>query len=1576
MFGSWFAMPTKKIAVESDVAVLIGCSQLSGGGKHARKESRRGVCVEEEWDTAEIAGKRGAVSAGCSELREASELALGKISEKERAARLVTEEAVNSEMMKERKRSVVAKGAAVGMERVVVGEEPFGKDALKGCTEKKDHTGATDVVKDGVETNMRVEDEEKEDGLDGCRKWIALEEEFPCSSPVAAVEYMTQFLADVEQEVASLLCRLLPHMTNSPSSCFLSVGKLGRSPRTRRRPLPFFHGDTKSVLRSSIFSDELNQGNHPERSKKWTEDGDGEEEEEEQLLRRRLEDEHYNVFKRLRGTIVSASTLHHRACQVLWGPVGSGKSRLLRAIAAETRQRPHTLVFYLDGASLRSEMAAVRRMADQLLHFLLSPTSATVRAADWSIRTGSFGLGKLFHFPQRLRAARRKRGRCEKRHDRMKENSKAGGIGKRHGTVDREEGMERKNRHANLEEEDEQEEEESSSTSEEEDEDMHNAEDKNTLESSAAVNALVYLDAALHLFREHHVNILICIRQAEQFCVWCDHLLYVLAGLLHDAGDYGNTSSTTVVEPGGTRAMGTRKTTVSSTKKEVPFSSSSFRGGGLIFLFTSNGPDLKHLEKRLSSRLTPEARHVPLLPWTPRCLIRAALCLVKELHACRALMGAAIAPTVTAALHYHPADPPTLQERSNWCTNHESVKNKDTTIDASEIESTEDSPNEVVEEEELPFVMEEVACRLQKLRPFFPSCILYGRAKTRAIGRGALSTWKEVRSPPTFSPGFSSSFAPPEMNAVFLPSTKNATPFYPLSSTSRRHNRTREHTAPTDAVDTPFSCERRTSTTTTRTVGPEGKRVFCNGLYSHPTLVSEWVVHVCEAALQELEEDEYMTSEKENDSCTTRADAAGEPLTKRNHIEEEMGAPPLPGTAPSSPSTSVTLPPTNMGKSGHPSFFSSMDSSPALVSLLRSSKAQRRCTNTIGEPGEKKNEEESHEQERGSVVLEEAFATDMSPDVAITLVASLLRQVYTGSVSLLRSSSRQRLMQAMCSSSSASHGSSFSSLSLLPARSFASRVPSTFHKAGKTRVPQTMKSFSVCTPSPRMEQEKAPKWSSDLYPPPYPYPFYYYYHYYKGDAFFCHRKEHHLPRDTNLVFRASPWVWRVSLPPPPPLVRFYVLLHSKGESSAVSLEQRGQHRTTLTCSRQSAVMRKSERGTEGVRECGAPTTTPHTLDLTEECHTAVRHFLDLVTSTGMSGLSGTSDTFPHPTPFDVSSLAKEDMDLSYFVAGTLPPLPLSHSSWRSEGNSIIHDCPSACVGSEVIDGAATTTRLQQWGCSALECGLLSHLLSFTSPSISSDSLQPSDEGELVSKKNIPTAPIPSSSSSSSSPFLSTPPSPSGTSMPSPASSPFKSWNSSESLLQAYDVVLEGGEWVRSGFASRETFWILCTLTLLDPAITSGPVTRRDHSSLAVGNHRPTRSGVHTSASTLAGWRTVEDTLRDVDRLSSICRLGGGGAITSPSLSNSTAPMDSMGKISSYSKPNNYHTSVFRSALEQLHRWGILSMTAGGEQLRLKGDATRWKDMVRIVLTQHTTWCEQILGMDSQEILRFQSLLDR
>lgn len=358
------------------------------------------------------------------------------------------------------------------------------------------------------------------------------------------MEHVERGLAMAEQSVVTMCAKLLPALTVEANSAIFSLGGAASTSKEKEKG-----------------------GAEPQQD------------EQEELVQR-VGATHMAVYQQLRSTVAAACLLGHRTCHVLWGLEGCGKSRILRLIAKEAREGTIArglLVFELDGKVLRSEDAALRIMADQLLAFLQSEASEKVREADWALRTGAFDFGRLYHFEEHLR-----------------DTSGAAGAPldgrKRSRASDSGSAASRPPRHVARQEQDAVEEEE------EEDPDIMSGSlfASASEHSATASNALAYLHAVLLQLRSHSVHILLCMKRVDLLATWCDQLLYVLSGLLH-AGCEGS-------------------------------------GGGFSLLTTSASPDVRSLEKRLSSRLTPETCYVPLLQASPTRLLTSLISVMRQLH--------------------------------------------------------------------------------------------------------------------------------------------------------------------------------------------------------------------------------------------------------------------------------------------------------------------------------------------------------------------------------------------------------------------------------------------------------------------------------------------------------------------------------------------------------------------------------------------------------------------------------------------------------------------------------------------------------------------------------------------------------------------------------------------------------------------------------------------------------------------------------------------------------------------------------------------------------------------------------
>nr|CCC94368.1 conserved hypothetical protein [Trypanosoma congolense IL3000] len=364
------------------------------------------------------------------------------------------------------------------------------------------------------------------------------------SSPLAFI------LAAAQRHLGIQLCKALSKEAAETGELFLDVAKRGRSP-------PSGSGSKAHVTDDIVErQDEL--------------------------------DSHLAIYRSVRSAIAASCALGHRSCHMLWGPRGCGGHRLLRLISQDCRHRPDTFVLYLDGEILKNDGDAIRCVAQQMLEFLKSPRSANLRSLDSSIRTGSFEFGNIFNFRNLMELREDDTMGADAGDCRAATFTKKG-YGGRKGLRKAVNTKERSKRGR------------SPSpvcydliSSGEESNDGHDALRVTCTTAhakSGASSALPALQRSLLLMRGYGTNLVVCIRCVERFGVWCDHLLYVLSGLMHE---------------------------------------SDGQGGGMSLVMTSSAPDVRQLEKRLSSRLTCEARCIPLLPWSVSRIARACLLHVQK----------------------------------------------------------------------------------------------------------------------------------------------------------------------------------------------------------------------------------------------------------------------------------------------------------------------------------------------------------------------------------------------------------------------------------------------------------------------------------------------------------------------------------------------------------------------------------------------------------------------------------------------------------------------------------------------------------------------------------------------------------------------------------------------------------------------------------------------------------------------------------------------------------------------------------------------------------------------------------
>ncbi|TPP53261.1 hypothetical protein CGC21_3190 [Leishmania donovani] len=378
-----------------------------------------------------------------------------------------------------------------------------------------------------------------------------------------AVVFST-YLAEVQSHLTRHCCRQLARLTTSTAPAFLHAAALGEAALTAS-PTPHMLAHASSGP-----------------------DDQGSLSPVEQLV-----DRQEQAYRTLRATIAASCALGHRSCQVLWGPRGSGKHRILRLLAHDVRRTPNTFVIELQGRLLKDDEAALGVIAQQLLSFLQSPQSAQLRAVHYLLRTGTFGFGQLFHFERHMQdgdmvaAAATAPGLSARAMDGadtllLHTSQHMTGDGGRSGATRRQRPSTvtapptkaphrgarrarwRLSRPAPGDRAD------SNADGSAEDAEDDATEDEEAVQGSGvmvtstttyltggAASALPHLQQALLLLKSLGCSIVVCVRDIDVFGIRCDQLLY--------------------------------------------------------------------LEKRLSSRLTCETRYVPLLPWSLRNLLAATL---------------------------------------------------------------------------------------------------------------------------------------------------------------------------------------------------------------------------------------------------------------------------------------------------------------------------------------------------------------------------------------------------------------------------------------------------------------------------------------------------------------------------------------------------------------------------------------------------------------------------------------------------------------------------------------------------------------------------------------------------------------------------------------------------------------------------------------------------------------------------------------------------------------------------------------------------------------------------------------
>ncbi|KAG5481363.1 hypothetical protein LSCM4_07074 [Leishmania orientalis] len=408
-----------------------------------------------------------------------------------------------------------------------------------------------------------------------------------------AVVFST-YLADVQSHLTRHCCRQLARLTTSTAPAFLHAAALGEA------ALSAFSLPPMPTHESSGSGD---QGSLPA---------------VEQLV-----DRQEQAYRSLRATIAASCALGHRSCQVLWGPRGSGKHRILRLLVDDVRRTLNTFVMELHGRLLKDDEAALGVIAQQLLSFLRSPQSAPLRAGHYLLRTGTFEFGQLFHFQRHMQddnlaaAAATAPGFTARATDAAdmlltQVSRDVPGGGGRGGANRRPRASAaaapcmkapprgarrtqwRTSHHVSCAQAGSDAVGSGEDSENDGDEEVQDAQGSGVMVTSTtayltggATGALPHLQRALLLLKSRGCSIVVCVRDIDVFGIRCDQLLYVLSGLMHD------------IDGGG--------------------------GGGMSLVLASGAPDIRQLEKRLSSRLTCETRYVPLLPWSLSGLLAATL---------------------------------------------------------------------------------------------------------------------------------------------------------------------------------------------------------------------------------------------------------------------------------------------------------------------------------------------------------------------------------------------------------------------------------------------------------------------------------------------------------------------------------------------------------------------------------------------------------------------------------------------------------------------------------------------------------------------------------------------------------------------------------------------------------------------------------------------------------------------------------------------------------------------------------------------------------------------------------------
>lgn len=260
----------------------------------------------------------------------------------------------------------------------------------------------------------------------------------------------------------------------------------------------------------------------------------------------KVDAQHAILARKLKTVAHAATRLGHRSCHMLWGSRESCKELLLDTTARALKKCDSALVLQLDGAVLQNDDDAIRKVAADVAAFLSSSTSAKLRHKSSAFRNGTVEFLQLMKVTGAVDAA----------------------IGGQPSRDDCDENdvllANRKRQRGDLCVVD------------------APSDDWSTRPSAVPPppparpirqGTLSALQDCLLSLNKLGVGIVACVNDVARFGVWCDRMMYLISGLMHGTGEDGV-------------------------------------GAGMALILTSPTADLRHTEKRLSSRLTCEMWHV------------------------------------------------------------------------------------------------------------------------------------------------------------------------------------------------------------------------------------------------------------------------------------------------------------------------------------------------------------------------------------------------------------------------------------------------------------------------------------------------------------------------------------------------------------------------------------------------------------------------------------------------------------------------------------------------------------------------------------------------------------------------------------------------------------------------------------------------------------------------------------------------------------------------------------------------------------------------------------------------------